>query len=195
MTEIFIPGHIKGLIFDCDGTLVDSMPVHMMAWEHSVKLQGGVWDFQYFFSKKGMPDKEIIESYNADFGASLDLPRTMHCKDEYFRSRRDQLKPVRPVVEIAHRYKNLLPMAVASGSTKANVDFQLETLGIKNYFNVILTADDGIAPKPSPDIFLKAASRLGIAPGLCQVFEDGELGLEAAHRAGMHATDVRLITY
>ncbi|MGA7160930.1 MAG: HAD-IA family hydrolase [Bacteroidota bacterium] len=191
MPEIHIPEYIKGLIFDCDGTLVDSMPVHMMAWEHSVKSQGGAWDFQYFFSKKGMPDKEIIEAYNAKFGASLDLPRTMHLKDEYFRTRRDQLKPIPPVVEIVHRYRTLLPMAVASGSTKANVDLQLDTLGIKNCFNVILTADDGIAPKPSPDIFLKAASRLGIAPGLCQVFEDGDLGLEAARRAGMYATDVR----
>jgi HAD superfamily hydrolase (TIGR01509 family) len=191
MPEIQIPDVIKGLIFDCDGTLVDSMPVHMMAWEHSVKAQGGTWDYAYFFSKKGMPDKEIIELYNANFGFSLDVERTMKLKDEYFRSRHDQLKPIQPVVEIVLRYRNILPMAVASGSTKANVDFQLDALGIRNYFDVILTADDGIQPKASPDIFIEAAKRLGVAPRLCQVFEDAELGLEAARRAGMYATDVR----
>ncbi|MGA9408187.1 MAG: HAD family phosphatase [Bacteroidota bacterium] len=191
MPEIQIPDYVKGLIFDCDGTLVDSMPVHMRAWEHSVKEQGGTWDFPYFFSKKGMPDKEIIELYNADFGSSLDILSTMKLKDEFFRSHRDQFKPIQPVVEIVLRYRNILPMAVASGSTKANVDFQLETLGIKKYFSVILTADDGIQPKPSPNIFIEAAARLGVEPGKCQVFEDGELGLEAARRAGMLATDVR----
>ena len=191
MPEIHVPGHIRGLIFDCDGTLVDSMPVHMMAWEHAVETLGGKWDFPYFFSKKGMPDKEIVELYNVNFGYSLDVQRTVKLKDEYFRSRRDQIKAIRPVVEVAAYYRNVLPMAVASGSTKANVDFQLDTLGIRDYFNVILTADDGIQPKPKPDIFIEAAARLGVAPHMCQVFEDGELGLEAARRAGMHATDVR----
>ena len=191
MNEIHVPDYIKGLIFDCDGTLVDSMPVHMMAWEHSVKAQGGKWDFPYFFSKKGTPDKELIELYNGDFGFSLDVLRTMKLKDEYFRNLRNQLKPIQRVVDIVLRYRNNLPMAVASGSSKANVDFQLEALGIKNYFSVILTADDGIQPKPSPDIFIKAAVQLGVEPRMCQVFEDGELGLEAARRAEMLATDVR----
>ena len=82
-------------------------------------------------------------------------------------------------------------MAVASGSIKENVHHQLEALGIKDYFKVIITADDDIKPKPSPDIFLEAAVRLGVSPNICQVFEDGDLGLQAAHEAGMIATDVR----
>jgi HAD superfamily hydrolase (TIGR01509 family) len=188
---ILVPDHVKGLIFDCDGTLVDSMPLHMLAWEHSVRAQGGSWDFPYFYSKKGMPDKEIIELYNAHFGFSLDMRNTMKLKDEYFRKRGDQLKPVQPVLDVVHRYRTILPMAVASGSTKANVEFQLDALGIREYFTVILTADDGIRPKPSPDIFVEAARRLGVAPGLCQVFEDADLGLEAARSAGMLAMDVR----
>ena len=86
----------------------------------------------------------------------------MQLKDEYFHSRGDQLKPIQPVVEIVLRYKEILPMAVASGSTKANVEFQLKTIGVLRYFDTVVTADDGIRPKPSPNIFIEAAKRLGV---------------------------------
>ena len=82
-------------------------------------------------------------------------------------------------------------MAVASGSSMENVDIQLEALGLRSYFQAIVTADDNVRPKPAPDIFLEAAKRINIAPKYCQVFEDGDLGLEAAKKAGMLATDVR----
>jgi haloacid dehalogenase superfamily, subfamily IA, variant 3 with third motif having DD or ED len=189
--EFLVPDHVRGLIFDCDGTLVDSMPLHMLAREHSVTAQGWRWDYSYFNSKKGMPDKTIIELYNEQFGFSLDFRRTTKLKDDYFHSRADQLKPIEPVVDVALRYRNILAMAVASGSTRANVEFQLNAIGVFQYFNVIVTADDGIRPKPSPDIFVEAARRLGVAPNVCQVFEDADLGLEAARSAGMLATDVR----
>ncbi len=189
--EFLVPDHMRGLIFDCDGTLIDSMPLHMLAWEYSVSVQGGRWDYPYFYSKKGMPDKAIIDLYNSQFGFSLDYLRTTKLKDDYFRSRADQLKPIEPVVDVALRYRNILPMAVASGSTRANVEFQLKAIGVLQYFHVIVTADDGIRPKPSPDIFVEAARRLGVAPNECQVFEDADLGLEAARSAGMLATDVR----
>ena len=189
--EILVPEFVRGLIFDCDGTLVDSMPLHMKAWEHAVTVQGGRWDYAYFFSKKGMPDKEIIALYNDQFGFSLEYGKTTTLKDEYFHSRVDQLKPIQPVVDVAVRYRNILPMAVASGSTRANVEFQLTAIGVLQYFEVLVTADDGIRPKPSPDIFIEAARRLGVAPNACQVFEDADLGLEAARSAGMLATDVR----
>ena len=189
--EFLVPDHVRGLIFDCDGTLVDSMPLHMRAWEHSVAAQGGKWDYSYFYSKKGMPDKAIIELYNGQFGFSLDYLRTTKLKDDYFHSRADQLKPIESVVDVALRYRNILPMAVASGSTRANVEFQLNAIGVLQYFDVIVTADDGIRPKPSPDIFVEAARRLGIVANVCQVFEDADLGLEAARGARMLATDVR----
>ncbi|HTX19025.1 MAG TPA: HAD-IA family hydrolase [Bacteroidota bacterium] len=191
MRELVVPGHIRGLIFDCDGTLVDSMPLHMRAWEHSVTTQGGRWDLDFFFSKKGVPDKAIVAGYNAEFGYHLDLAKTTALKDDFFRSRGDQLAPVSCVVDIAKHYHGILPEAVASGGTRANIDFQLNALGIASLFDVIVSADDGIPPKPNPDIFLEAARRLGVAPTLCQVFEDAEIGLEGARRAGMLATDVR----
>ncbi|HTR80229.1 MAG TPA: HAD-IA family hydrolase [Bacteroidota bacterium] len=192
-STLFVHNHIKALIFDCDGTLIDSMPLHMEAWEHSIKSLKGEWDYDFFFSKKGKPDTEIVELYNLNYRSHLDAGQVAEIKDEYFYRHADRLRPVAAVVETAAHYRNILPMAVASGSSRKNVDFQLDTLGIKEYFSVILSADDRLKPKPSPDIFLEAAKRMKVSPRECQVFEDAELGIEAARNAGMYCTDVRLI--
>jgi beta-phosphoglucomutase-like phosphatase (HAD superfamily) len=191
MRMIGVPSHIRGLIFDCDGTLVDSMPLHMKAWEHAIVKAGAVWDYDFFFSKKGMEEREIVDLYNREFSMALDRVATVHSKHLFFRGHSSEFKPIKNVVDIVWRYKDKLPMAVASGSTRQNVLMELETIGIKQLFSTILTADDDIKPKPAPDIFLEAARRIEIAPHLCQVFEDGELGLDAARRAGMLPTDVR----
>jgi beta-phosphoglucomutase-like phosphatase (HAD superfamily) len=191
MNMLEVPSHIRGLIFDCDGTLVDSMPLHMKAWEHAILKAGAVWDYDFFFSKKGMEEKEIVDLYNREFSMALDRIATVHAKHAFFREHPSEFKPIMSVVDVAWRYKDKIPMAVASGSTRQNVHLELETIGIKHLFDAILTADDNIKPKPAPDIFLEAARRIGVSPHLCQVFEDGELGLGAARRAGMLATDVR----
>jgi HAD superfamily hydrolase (TIGR01509 family) len=191
MHEIKVPEFIKGLIFDCDGTLVDSMPLHMKAWEYVISSRGGPWDYDFFFSKKGTPEKNIIDLFNARFARTLDPVKTVLRKHEYFWAHASELRPIPHVVEIARKYHNVLPMAVASGGTRKNVTLQLEVLQLKDYFGVILSADDDIMPKPAPDIFLEAARRLGVEPKYCQVFEDGDLGLEAARAAGMLPTDVR----
>jgi beta-phosphoglucomutase-like phosphatase (HAD superfamily) len=191
MRKIEVPEYIKGLIFDCDGTLVDSMPLHMKAWEHVIRMKGGPWDYDFFFSKKGMPEQSIVDLYNKRFALQLDPAGTVKVKHEFFRAHASDSRPIPHVMEIVYRYHDILPMAIASGGTKANVQLQLESLGIENFFRAIVSADDDIRPKPAPDIFLEAARRIGVAPDLCQVFEDGDLGLEAARRAGMLPTDIR----
>jgi len=192
MNSIEIPGHIKGLVFDCDGTLVDSMPLHMQAWEYAVTREGGIWNYEFFFSKKGMKEEDIVELYNRQSPSPISCAKTIEAKHNYFKNHRSEFKPIEPVVDIVLSYKNVLPMAVASGGIGEIIYLELEALGIREYFNVILTADDDIRPKPHPDIFLEAASRLEVMPNLCQVFEDGDLGLEAAKKAGMSAIDIRL---
>jgi beta-phosphoglucomutase-like phosphatase (HAD superfamily) len=192
MQSIEVPSYIRGLIFDCDGTLVDSMPLHMKAWEYAVKKEGAVWNYEFFFSKKGMQEEDIVELYNKQSLTPLNCVATVEAKHNYFRNNRGEFKPIKPVVDIVLRYKDILPMAVASGGISENVILQIEALGIRECFNIILTANDDIKPKPHPDIFLEAAIRLGVLPNLCQVFEDGDLGLEAAKKAGMMTTDVRL---
>ena len=186
-----VPENIKGLIFDCDGTLVDSMPLHMRAWEYALGKTQSVWDREFFFSKAGMEEKEIVDLYNRNFGVALDRTGIVRLKHEYFQSHPEEFKPIQSVVDVALVHKGRLPMAIASGSTRENVLLELQTIGIIDLFDIILTANDAIAPKPSPDIFLEAARRIGVPAQLCQVFEDGDLGLEAARLAGMLATDIR----
>jgi HAD superfamily hydrolase (TIGR01509 family) len=167
------------------------MPLHMKAWEHAITNAGAVWDYDFFFSKKGMEEKEIVDLYNGQFSASLDMIATVHSKHIFFREHPSEFKPIKSIVDVVWQHRDRLPMAVASGSTRLNVHLELEAIGIRHLFKIILTADDDIKPKPAPDIFLEAARQLDVAPHFCQVFEDGELGLEAARNAGMLATDVR----
>jgi HAD superfamily hydrolase (TIGR01509 family) len=191
MHTIEVPGFIKALIFDCDGTLVDSMPLHMKAWEHVIVSGGGPWDYDFFFSRKGTPEQKMVDMFNTQFARTLDPADIVRSKHEYFWVHAAELKPIPYVVDVVRKYYGVLPMAVASGGTRRNVDLQLEAIQLKGCFEVILSANDDINPKPAPDIFLEAARRLGIEPEYCQVFEDGDLGLEAARIAGMLPTDVR----
>jgi beta-phosphoglucomutase-like phosphatase (HAD superfamily) len=191
MKHIEVPQHIKGLIFDCDGTLVDSMPLHMKAWEDAIKHAGGVWDYDYIFSKKGMQSRDILALYNKDFGAALDIKKVVGMKQIHFRNHYKEMQEIKIVTDVVRRYAGKLPMAVASGGSRENVLLQLEIASIRQYFDTVITADDDVKPKPSPDIFLEAAKQIGIEPTSCQVFEDGDIGLEAAVAAGMLATDIR----
>ena len=191
MRRIEVPDFIKGLIFDCDGTLVDSMPFHMKAWEHVITLNGGLWDVGFFASVKGMPEEDIVDLYNAKFSTKLDPVEVVREKHRFFRTHALELNPIPHVLDVVYKYRDKLPMAVVSGGVREIVHMELEALHIKDCFKAILTADDGIKPKPAPDIFLEAAKRIGVAPEQCQAFEDGDLGLEAARLAGMIATDVR----
>jgi HAD superfamily hydrolase (TIGR01509 family) len=192
MRKIEVPEYVKGLIFDCDGTLVDSMSLHMKSWEHVITERGGVWDFHFFFSKKGTPEERLVDMYNEHFGKDLDPQGTVRAKHEFFRSFAGDLKPIPHVLEVVEKCRGNLPMAVASGGVREIVNLELDVLKIRDLFKTILTADDNIKPKPAPDIFLEAANRLGVEASFCQVFEDGDLGLDAARIAGMLPTDVRL---
>ncbi len=191
MPVIEVPVRIRGLIFDCDGTLVDSMPLHWDAWRRAVERMGGAWHPEFFSRVKGMPERDIVALYNERFGAGLDPAATIRAKHGHFRARAGKLRPVGHVLDVLTRYGGVLPMAVASGGVREIVDLELDILGIRRYFGAILTADDGIRPKPAPDIFLEAAGRIGVPPEFCQVFEDGDLGLKAARAAGMLPTDIR----
>jgi HAD superfamily hydrolase (TIGR01509 family) len=132
-----------------------------------------------------------VNLYNSKFGVRFDPVDIVRIKHRYFHENSSEFKPIPHVVAIAQEYRNLLPMAVASGGTRENVILELKAIHLEDCFSTILTADDDIKPKPAPDLFLEAAKRIGIAPEYCQVFEDGDLGLEAARLAGMLATDVR----
>lgn len=182
---------IGALLFDCDGTLIDSMPVHMHAWEEAVVQAGAVFDYDFFFARRGMPEEAIASQYNAVLAAPLDPAAVVRAKHALFRKRIAEIRPFPIVVDVMNRYRGRLPMAVVSGGTRENILLELDTAGIRGYFGTIVAADDGLKAKPSPDMFVEAARRLGVHPSVCQVFEDGDLGLQAARVAGMVAVDVR----
>jgi beta-phosphoglucomutase-like phosphatase (HAD superfamily) len=191
---IDVPNSIRGLIFDCDGTLVDSMPLHMDAWEHAFRLFGAPYDANFIYSKKGMKETEIIALYNKRFGSDMDSRSVVAEKHRHFSTHIQDVRPFAPVVAVARRFHGKLPMAVVSGGVRDIVEGELLASGLADLFDIVLTADDPLPPKPAPDLFLEAARRMRIQPSGCQVFEDGEAGLEAARRAGMLATDVRPFT-
>ena len=181
----------KGLIFDCDGTLVDSMPLHIEAWKSAFAYFGETCPEDFLDPLKGMDEIKIVDLFNKEFNTKIDSRKLVEHKHEYLSNNLNKIKPVEPVYSIILKYFNILPMAVVSGGTRDNVIKELEIVDAAKYFKVILTVDDGYKPKPDPDIFLAAAEKINVAARYCQVFEDGDLGLEAARRAGMKVTDVR----
>jgi len=188
-----IPIHpqIRCLIFDCDGTLADTMGLHWEAWQEAFTAIGERCPANFLDDLSGVPAEKIIEHLNESYGYDLDIKQFAKEKQRRVQRKLLRAKPIDPVVEIAKRYKNRFPMAVVSGGTKANVHLTLEAIGLENFFDPIITADDPVKPKPSPDIFLEAARRLNVEPQYCQVFEDSDLGIEGAQKAGMTVTDVR----
>ena len=184
------PG-IKGLIFDCDGTLADTMPIHIAAWCDSFAAHGVSCPEDDIQSVTGRPAEKIVEVFNQRYHHHIDALVFAAEKNRRARERLSEAAPIDAVVDIVRRCRGILPMAVASGGTRENVLLTLDILGLADCFETIITADDPVKPKPDPDIFLEAARRMRVAPSHCQVFEDGDAGLEAARKAGMVATDIR----
>lgn len=191
--SLTVPLWIRGLIFDCDGTLVDTLPLHYAAWEETFVELGLSCPLEFLLRHNGKPTNRIVALYNAEFSQDIDIKQFTVDKERRTYARLDLARPIEPVAALARRYFGYLPMAVVSGSNRANVERALQAAELRGLFTVALTADDGLPPKPAPDLFLEAARQIGVAPRYCQVFEDADSGLEAAHRAGMLATDVRFI--
>ena len=182
---------VKGLIFDCDGTLADTMPIHIEAWAATFAARGISCPPDFIEQVKGMPAENIIAEFNRRYNYTIDAISFAKEKNHRAQRRLGEAQPIQPVVNIVLQHLNLLPMAVASGGTRENVLLTLDIIGLTTCFETVITADDHVAPKPDPEIFLEAAKRMSVEPALCQVFEDGNPGLEAARNAGMLATDVR----
>ena len=181
----------KAIIFDCDGTLVDSMPVHFVAWHETMSRYGIAFGEDRFYSLGGVPSDRIIELLASEQGITLDVIAVAHEKEQAFLERINLLVPIEAVVEVVRQNRGVKPIAVASGGFRAIIQRQLHQIAMHDWFDAVVTAEDTAKHKPEPDVFLEAARRLGTAPNHCLVFEDADLGVEAARRAGMHCIDVR----
>ncbi len=187
-----LPIGCRGLIFDCDGTLVDSMPLHYQAWVTVLRRYGLAFSEARFYQWAGVPVDEIVRRLAAESGMAVDAQAIANERDRYFHSLpSSDLRPVTPVVDIARHYRRQLPMAVATGSTLASARASLQAIGILDWFDAIISSHEAGRPKPAPDVFLLAAERIGIPPESCVAFEDGDAGLLSAREAGMQAIDIR----
>lgn len=180
-----------GIIFDCDGTLVDSMPIHYLAWHRTMTEVGIHFDEERFYALGGMPTHRIIELLSDEQGVPVDANLMAHTKELAFLEWLHLLQPIVPVVDVAQRLRGLKPIAVASGGFRDVIRRQLDQVGIAEWFEVVVTAEDTERHKPEPDVFLETAFRMRVEPNRCLVFEDSDLGIEAARRANMEWIDVR----
>jgi beta-phosphoglucomutase-like phosphatase (HAD superfamily) len=186
------PG-VKGLIFDLDGTLADSMPIHFAGWKKACERFGAFIDPAFLKLHTGSPGWAIAAAIieNSSLSGNVTPDQMIKVKLEEFYKVQHLIKPVEPVAEIVRKYYSKLPMAVGTGGHREAVERTLEVTGMSKYFDIIITANDVHQHKPHPETFLRCAELMKIAPELIEVFEDGDLGIEAAMRAGMIATDVR----
>jgi beta-phosphoglucomutase family hydrolase len=186
-----LPPHIKGLIFDCDGTLADTMPLHWRAWQMVTQRHNLHFPEDRFYATGGIPSRDILKLLATEQGRSLDHLAVAHEKEEAYLPLLPQVEPVHVVLEIAKANHGKIPMAVASGGTQRIIGMVLDHLKIRHLFDAVVTSEMVRNQKPAPDIFLEAARRMGVEPKFCRAYEDTDLGLQAIRAAGMEAVDVR----
>jgi HAD superfamily hydrolase (TIGR01549 family) len=186
------PPDTAGLIFDCDGTLADTMPAHYRAWLAMLGRFNIPFPEPRFYAMGGMPTASIIRVLAAEAGVIVtDVDAMVHEKEQRFLEHLSAITRIEPVLSIAAAHRGKLPLAVASGGYRDTITRTLDRLAIRDWFDALVTAEDTPRHKPEPDVFLEAARRLGAEAARCVVFEDTDIGLEAARRAGMLGIDVR----
>jgi len=183
-------GAFRAYLFDCDGTIADSMPLHYIAWKTALGEWGCTFDEKLFYSWGGRPAREIIAKLNEMHGLAMPVEAVAEHKEELFFELLPQLKAIPEVLEIIKAEHGRIPFAVVSGGRRESVIKALSALHLMDFFEIIIGSEEYAHGKPAPDCFLLAAERLGVAPADCLVFEDTDLGIEAATAAGMASVKV-----
>ncbi|MFF4877573.1 HAD family hydrolase [Micromonospora sp. NPDC000668] len=184
------PGEFEAYLFDCDGTIVDSMPLHYLAWQRALDEWGCEFPEELFYAWGGRPVADIIATLNERHGLAMPVATVTERRESYYQELLPQLAAVPEVLAHIQDAHQRVPFAVVSGSTRASVTASLDALGLLDRFDVLVCADDYTRAKPDPEAFLLAASHLGVPPGSCLVFEDTDLGIQAATAAGMASVRV-----
>lgn len=180
----------KGLIFDLDGTLADTMPIHFIAWRNAAAKYGVEFTPELFDKLAGIPLYPTVEKINEIFGTHIDPKEMGDIKETEFEANMHLTPEIKVVTDIVRKYHGKLPIAVGTGGSRRLALKTLDIIGLSGYFEVLVTSEDVKHYKPNPETFLKCAEQMGVAPADCEVFEDGILGIQAAHTAGMMVVDV-----
>lgn len=188
--KIEVSPEIKGLIFDLDGTISDTMPIHYIAWKNAAARYGIEFTTELFEQLAGIPLYPTVEKLNKLFNKNIDPQEMGDSKEQEYENNMHKARPVEPVMEVIRRYHGLLPMAVGTGGGRQISQKAMRLIGVDQYIDKLVSADDVTHHKPHPETFLKCAELIGVAPKDCLVFEDGILGIQAAQTAGMQVVDV-----
>lgn len=189
---IKLPKKYKAFIFDLDGTLADTMPVHYKACQIVCNQKGFDFPEDYFYQEAGKPTLEVFRNLIKKLGIEgVDGNVLGQAKEEEFLKLIPTVKPLSIIADVAQSHKGKIPMAIGSGGQRHSVDLTLDVIGYNGFFDAVVSCDDVEKHKPHPDTFLKAAKQMGVAPEDCVVFEDGDPGIKAAEAAGMMVVDVR----
>ena len=185
------PHDADAILFDCDGTLADTMPAHYRAWLAVTRAHGLAFDEDRFYSLGGRPTRDIIATLAREAGVEVDVDQAATVKEQAFLDQLSRIEAIGPVVDVVRRLRGRVPLAVVTGGYHDVVGRILDHIGLAGAFDTIVASEDTTRHKPHPDPFLEAARRLGARPERCVVWEDSDLGLEAARRGGMAWIDVR----
>ena len=190
MKTIDIYSETKAFIFDLDGTLADTMPLHFEAWTKTAEIMNLEFSLDFLKSCAGMPSYKIINLLNEKNNHSIDPQEFSTLKEEYFTKEMHRIKKITAVTDLVYKHHGKIPMAVGTGGKRSIATETMQILDLDKYIPILVSADDVTNHKPEPETFLKCAELMGVAPKNCQVFEDAVLGFEAAKKAGMMLTDV-----
>lgn len=184
------PGPFAAYLFDCDGTIVNSMPLHLIAWQKALAPHGCSYPEDLFYAQGGLPTRKIVATLNARYGLNMPIEETASAKEHLYYDLLPQLTAVPEVLAQIEADHGRIPFAVVSGSTRESVVKSLEITHLLDKFDILVCAGDYVHGKPAPDPFLMAAEKLGVPPAQCLVFEDTDLGIEAATAAGMQSVRI-----
>jgi len=181
------------VVFDLDGTLVDSMPAHFEAWREALSKANAPKDIlpeDVFYAMGGRPTKDIVKELNGEHNLQMDPDVISMAKREAFLKNLDKVELIDDVVDFAKSLRGKMPLAIATGGSRVVVEKTLQYLELSDLFDEVVTADDVKCGKPAPDVFLEAASRIGVPAEKCLALEDAPAGMMAAQSAGMKVVSV-----
>ncbi|WP_434744032.1 HAD family hydrolase [Micromonospora sp. SH-82] len=183
-------GEFQAYLFDCDGTIVDSMPQHFTAWQRSLAEWGCEFPEDLFLAWAGRPIADIIVDLNLRHGLAMPVAEVAARREALYQDLLPTAGGIPEVLAHIDDAHGRIPFAVVSGSVRESVVASLDALGILDRFDVLVCAGEYARPKPDPEPFLRAAELLGVPAHACLVFEDADLGIEAATAAGMASVRV-----
>jgi len=183
-------GSFRAYLFDCDGTIADSMPLHFIAWQKVLGKWNCKFDEERFYAWGGIPTAVIVGMLNEEQGLRMPVEAVAREKEEVFFELLPQLKAIPEVLDHIEDQHGRIPFAVVSGSTRESVTASLTSLNLLDRFNTLVCSEDYAKAKPDPEAYLLAAARLKVPPASCLVFEDTNMGIQAATAAGMPSVKV-----